>query len=122
MRQALTYAEDSSYSYVLMSNSFKRVNMYIIFYSKYPPAEYQLAPAEPEAKYFTQDYTLGKYTITDVTQPKTFSGKCLFIIKPEELEQLSQIYSNWQELKTIKTPEPDNKEKIKLIEVVSADQ
>ncbi len=117
MKEALTYAENSNYSCVLMSNTFKRVNMYIIFYTKYPPAQYQLSPADPEAKYFTEDYTLGKYTITDIAQPKNFSGKCLFIINPEELEKLSQIYPVWQELKSIKTPEPDNKEKIKLIEV-----
>jgi 4-amino-4-deoxy-L-arabinose transferase-like glycosyltransferase len=122
MKQALTYAENNNYSCVFMSNSFKRVNMYIIFYTKYPPAKYQLAPVNPEMQYFTQDYRLEKYTITDVTQPKTFSDKCLFIIKPEELEKLSQIYPNWQELQTIKTPEPDRQEKIKLIEVISADK
>lgn len=120
MKEALTYSESSNYKSVLVSNSFKRVNMYIIYYTKYPPAEYQLAPDDPEAKYFTEDRTLGKYTITDVARVKNFSGKSLFIIRPEELDKLNQIYPTWQEVKSIKTPQPDNKEKIKLIEVTQS--
>lgn len=103
--EALNYAEINNYQCVFVSNKFKRPNMYILFYTQYPPAEYQKAPHDPEAKYFTEPTQLGKYTIADLQKYNLEQSDCLFIITAKELTEFQQKYSKNQKIKTIKTPE-----------------
>lgn len=115
MREAITYAENSNYDAVYVSNSFKRPNMYLLFYTKYPPAKYQQNPDAPELQYFERDRSYGKYTITQIEKHREISTLALFIIKADEKDRLWQQYPNARELKVIKMP--NNQEKIRLIEV-----
>jgi hypothetical protein len=85
-----------------------------LFYTKYPPARYQLAPDDPDLQYFTEDYTLGKYTITDVDIPKQIDTKSLFIVQPNRTETILNLYPNSRQLKVIQTL--DGKPKIILLE------
>lgn len=103
--EALTYAEKTNNQCVVVSNQFKRVNMYILFYTKYPPAEYQKSPHDPETKYFTEPTFLGKYTIADIQKYTPAQSNCLYIIKPDELLVLRQKYSQIKKIKEIKTPQ-----------------
>jgi hypothetical protein len=112
--EALAYAENNNYDRVYISNKFKRPNLYLLFYTKYPPARYQLAPDDPDLQYFTEDYTLGKYTITDVDIPKQIDTKSLFIVQPNRTETILNLYPNSRQLKVIQTL--DGKPKIILLE------
>ena len=107
--EALTYAERNNYECVVVSNKFKRPNMYILFYTKYPPVEYQKAPFDAEAKYFTEPTGLGKYTIADLKEYQPKQDNCLFIIKSKELSDFQQKYPQSKELNQIKTPQDISK-------------
>ena len=115
MREAIIYAQNSYYDKIYLSNNFKRPNIYLLFYSKYPPAQYQLNPDDPELKYFDSNRSYGKFTITSINKFQEIVTPSLFIIKANEKEQLLQQYSNVQELKVIKIP--NNKEKIRIVRI-----
>jgi hypothetical protein len=106
--EALKYA-DNNYQCVVVSNKFKRVNMYILFYTQYPPAQYQKAPFDAEAKYFTEPTKIGKYTIADIKEYKPKQSNCSFILEAKELTELQQQYPQSEVIKTIKTPEDIDK-------------
>ena len=106
--EALTYAEDN-YQCIVVSNKFKRVNMYILFYTKYPPAQYQKSPFDAEAKYFTEPTKLGKYTIADIREYHSKQSNCSFIIEAQELTEFQQKYPQSEVIKIIETPEGINK-------------
>ena len=112
MGEALNYAENNNYQCVVVSNKFKRPNIYILFYTLYPPQLYQKNPHDPEAKYFEQPTKLGKYTIADIEQYEPEKSNCLYIIKPQETSNLQQKYPQATEIKQIKNPQ--NKSKIAL--------
>ena len=105
MAEALTYAENNNRECVVVSNKFKRPNMYILFYTKYPPVEYQKAPHDPETKYFTEPTQLGKYTIANLDKYQIKQDNCLLLIKSKELRNFQQKYPQTEELKQIKNPE-----------------
>ena len=111
--EALKYTEASDRC-VIVSNQFKRVNMYILFYTQYPPAKYQQAPFDAETKYFTEPTQLGKYTIANVLENNPKQSHCLLIIKAKELNEFQQQYPQSKELKIIKTPE--NSSQIVILE------
>ncbi|HLO50567.1 MAG TPA: glycosyltransferase family 39 protein [Kamptonema sp.] len=112
MKEAITYAENSSYNCVMVSDKFWRPNIYILFYTKYSPAEHQKAPIEPDVK---TGYSIGKYQVTSISQTQLLKGKCLFVIKPMEVSEILGKQAKVRELKSIKTL--DGIEKIKLVEV-----
>ncbi len=113
--EAITYAENSNYNTVYISNSFKRPNIYLLFYTKYSPANYQLNPDDPELKYFAHNRSYGKYTITKIDETQQINTPSLFVIPANQKKQLLKQYPNSQELKVIKIP--NKKEKIRLFEV-----
>ncbi len=114
MREAISYAERSDYRCVVMSNKFKRSNIYILFYSQYSPSEYQKAPHDPEAKYFTEPTQLGKYTIADLASYQPQQSACLWIAKPNEVENFQQKHSTSKLVRDIQTPK--GKSKIVLLD------
>ncbi len=97
------------YDRVYVSNKFKRPNIYLLFYTKYPPAQYQLAPVDPDLKYFTEDYTLGKYTVTDVEKSKEINNKSLFIVKANQAKTVLIYIPNSRQLQVIQTLDRDAK-------------
>ena len=114
MGEALTYTENSNYRCAVVSNQFKRPNIYLLFYTKYPPAEYQKAPHDPETQYFSEPTRLGKYTIADILEDNSERDNCLFITKPDEVADFQQKYPLSKEIKNIKNPK--GKTKIVLLE------
>jgi hypothetical protein len=113
--QAINYAETNRYDQVYISNKFKRPNIYLLFYTKYPPAKYQLSPDDPDLQYFTEDYTLGKYTVTDVERAKQIDSKTLFIVKANQAETVLNLYPHSQQKQVLQTL--DGSKKIISIEV-----
>ena len=107
--EALNYAENNNYQCVVVSNEFKRPNIYILFYTQYPPQLYQKNPHDPEEKYFSQPTVLGKYTIANVLEYEPKENNCLFIIQPNQLNDFQQKYPQSKELKRIKTPKKKSK-------------
>ncbi|MDB9514063.1 glycosyltransferase family 39 protein [Kamptonema animale CS-326] len=112
MKEAINFAETSSYNCTIVSDKFWRPNIYILFYTKYPPTEHQKAPIEPDV---TTGYSLGKYQISSISQTQILSGQCLFIIQPNELKEILGKGATVREIKSIATL--DGVEKIKLVEV-----
>jgi len=112
MKEAITYAENSTYNCVIVSDKFWRPNIYILFYTKYPPAEHQKAPIQPDVK---TGYSVGKYQVSSISQTQLLKGQCLFVIKPQEITEILGKRAKVRELKSIQTL--DGIEKIKLVEV-----
>ena len=105
MRTALTYTENSDAQCVVVSNKFKRPNIYILFYSQYPPVLFQQSPHDPETKYFSNPTSLGKYTIAEIATYQPTRNNCLFIVEPKELETFQAIYPQASEIMNIQTPQ-----------------
>ena len=114
MRDAIAYAEKSSYKNVIISDGFQRPYIFILFYTQYPPATYQKAPLiETQDSTAPTNYRLGKYYVTSITSPVT--EKSLYILPIEELPELIKQGYQWQEIHQIKNPM--GKPVIKLLEV-----
>lgn len=113
MREAITYAENSSFDCVLVSDQFWRPNIYILFYAKYPPSVYQLSPIAPNV---TTDYSLGKYHVISMSKQQTVKDNCLLIIKPSQIKEIGQQGYDWREVSVIK--DPGGVEAIRLVKPV----
>lgn len=114
MKEAITYAENSSFDSVIVSNQFWRPDIYILFYAKYPPAIYQLSPIDPSVR---TDYSIGKYQVAALSKQQKVKDNCLFIIKPEQIKELDQQGYKWDEIRVIK--DPGGAEAIKLVTNIS---
>ena len=101
MREAMTYTESVN-SCAVVSNKFKRPNIYILFYTRYSPQLYQQAPHDPNVQYFQQPTTLGKYTIADITS--YHPDGCLYLVEPKEIESFLTLYPQAEEVKLIQNP------------------
>ncbi len=111
MRQAITYAETSSYPCVLVSDRFWRPNLYILFYGKYPPAQHQISPIDPSLE---TGYSLGKYQVVSFSQPQKLKATCLLIVKPDRMQEIFGQGYELRELEIVK--DPGGKEAIRLLE------
>ena len=101
MKEAFRITENSEAQCVVISNKFKRPNLYLLFYTKYPPQEYQKNPDNPEIQYFEQPRIMGKYAIADITTYQPPAKSCLYMIEPKELTALQTIHPQLQEVKNI---------------------
>jgi 4-amino-4-deoxy-L-arabinose transferase-like glycosyltransferase len=125
MKQAIQYAEKSNYSCITVSNKIylKKcggIQVFIPFYSQYPPADYQRSPISPTLRrqLFLGEgsHTIGKYTVTSISPNiLAVSEPCLFIIPPNELQTITAQRYQWREVNSIK--DPRGIERLKLIEV-----
>lgn len=112
LRDAISFAEKSLYECTIVSDRFWRPNIYILFYTKYPPDEHQRSPIEPSVR---TGYSLGKYHVLPISASEEIQDSCLYLIKPEEAPLLMSKNPALRELKSIKTPQ--GIEKIKLLGV-----
>ncbi|HEY9606018.1 MAG TPA: glycosyltransferase family 39 protein [Allocoleopsis sp.] len=112
IREAINYAEKSSYSCVVVSDRFRRPNTMIIFYTQYPPSVYQRSPIEPATM---TNYSVGKYTILSIDNSQVFNQQCLFMVKPDEIPLIMAKGYGVQDVHVVK--DPIGREVIKLIEV-----
>ncbi len=118
MKEAITYAENSSDSCVIVSNQFHYMNIFILFYTQYEPALYQRLPIEPSlAAQGSSGYSLGKYRIAPISRQLVVNDRCLLVIKPDEIKEIVAGGYDWQEMHTIRNPRGE--EEIRLIEVLS---
>ena len=109
MREAIAYAEKSTYDSVVVSGDFLMPDVFILFYTKLPPLRYYLT------LWNGVNNRIGKYNIAPVSEHFNFKGTCLFIIKPYEIEKMSRLNYVWDVKHVIKDPEGN--ELIKLLEV-----
>jgi 4-amino-4-deoxy-L-arabinose transferase-like glycosyltransferase len=108
MKEAITYAENSSKSCIAVSNKFYYMNIFIAFYSQYDPLLYQRSPIE--ASFSSPDhpgYSLGKYNITPISNELVLNDQCLLMIKPDEIQDIVAAGYDWQESHTIRNPRGD---------------
>lgn len=101
MREAINYAESSSFNCVLVSDQFWRPNIYILFYAKYPPSVNQISPIDPSV---TSDYSIGKYPVVSILKQAKVKENCLSIIKPEQIKEIGKKGYNWEKVSVIKYP------------------
>lgn len=130
MREAITYAENSSNSCAIASSRIANgisITYFILFYTQYPPEVYQRSPIPVS----TQNYSLGKYHVAFAPQDRDtpdnlgqqllslwkqqLNDKCLFLIKPDEIKQIAAARYNLHQVHSIRNPY--GVEIIKLIEV-----
>lgn len=124
VREAITYAEQNSYQCIVMSNQIYlrecgSLHVFIPFYTKYSPQEYQKSVISPETRielfHGRTDYKIGKYNIASLDKTKNISSNCLYIIEPKELESIISQGYNWKEVHSVK--DKRGIEYLKLIEL-----
>lgn len=86
LREAIAFAEKSSYNCVVMSDRFHRLNTMIAFYTQYPPDRYKASPIQP---YTLTDYTVGKYHVISIAKAQVFNDQCLYVIEPKEAHEIA---------------------------------
>lgn len=106
MKEAIHTMENNPSNCRIISNQFHHTSAFILFYTRYDPAQYQLAPLNPAQTIREQSgYTLDKYQIADLSSKELkLDNSCLVMIRPDEVSELKNVGYNWQELKTIKNP------------------
>jgi 4-amino-4-deoxy-L-arabinose transferase-like glycosyltransferase len=105
MREAITYAQNSPYSKVFVSDQLHRPYIFILFYTQYPPALYQQSPLlETQESRALTDYSIGKFHVTSIAEQTAFPDKTLLILGADEATASIQQKHSWRELQTIKTP------------------
>ncbi len=111
MREAIMYAQENHYDDIILSNSFKQGYIFVLFYTKYPPLQYQIS--------FKQgvENSIGKYRIRLLSEQIDINDRSLFIIKPGELEKISKKGYVWRVNRIIK--DYSGNALIALVEVVS---
>lgn len=116
MREAITYAQNSPYSQVIVSDKLHRPYIFILFYTQYPPALYQQAPLlETQESRALTDYSIGKFYVTSIAKQTAFPNQTLLILQAdEELESIQQKHQ-LREIRNIKTPA--GKEILRLVEI-----
>jgi 4-amino-4-deoxy-L-arabinose transferase-like glycosyltransferase len=111
MREAITYAEKSSYSCVVMSNKIYlkkcgSIHIFVPFYTQASPEEYQASPIDPDTrrKLFRgeTDYSIGNYSMISIENKKEFNSQCLFILRPEEVKIVATKGYKWKEVHAVK--------------------
>ncbi len=123
MRAAITYAQNSSYNCVVLSSdrdnkcfAIYDFSVFVPFYTQYSPAEYQKSPIPPWVRASrTNIYSLNKYSLVPISKQTKLNNKCLYIMRPDELETIVKKGHSWREVKTIK--DSQGIEHFKLIEI-----
>lgn len=116
IKEAIHYAENSSYRCILFSNRFHHTNIFILFYTQYEPRLYQMSPIDPSVSFQNQgSYNLGKYRISSISPELVFDDRCLLIIQPNELKTIIAGGYNWHKIHTIVNPRGN--EEFLLIEI-----
>ncbi len=121
IREAITYAEKSSYDCVIITdNDYHCLNLYnfsafIPFYTQYPPAKYQLSPTLPWSQDREQNINFDKYSMKAISRQSELNKRCLFIIRPEEVKSIVAKGYNYKEVHLVK--DSRGVEYFKLIEI-----
>ena len=125
IREAITYAEKSSYECIVISidkNSahcmaVHNFNVFVPFYSQYPPAKYQSASITNWIRVARENInTIGKYSLVPISRQSQLKNNCLYIIQPDEVESFIAKGYEWKEVLSIK--DPRGVEHFKLIEII----
>ncbi|MEW6495692.1 MAG: glycosyl transferase, partial [Cyanobacteriota bacterium] len=118
MKEALLYAQNRGDNCIRVSNQFKHMHIFILFYTQYNPSLYQHSSIdESRSAEGNSGYSIGKYHITPISKELVVKDKCLLIIKPNELKEIVAGGYEWHEVRTIRNPR--GHEEIRLIEVKS---
>ena len=108
IREAITYAEKSSYDCVVISDNnyhclgITNFSAFIPFYTQYIPAKYQLSPTIPWGQYETQNIKFDKYSMEAISRKSELNERCLFIIRPEEVKSIVAKGYNYKEVHLVK--------------------
>ncbi|MFH1788617.1 MAG: glycosyltransferase family 39 protein [Candidatus Altiarchaeota archaeon] len=89
VREAILYAQESQNTCVYISDKIYHSQIFVLYYTKYPPEEYQKSPL-----YYYGNYTLGKYHGFSTSDNLELNDTCLLIIKADELSKISGKYDS----------------------------
>ena len=103
-RDALGMAQSDAWPCVYLSHQLFASHLLVLFYTKWPPANYQAGP-QPindggDAKIV--GYQLGKYQIADLEQPLTVRDRCLVIATPWDVDQVVEASDGSYTIEDIK--------------------
>lgn len=91
IREAISFAENQNQC-VIVSNNIVLAHIFVLFYTQYPPGEYQKAPIEPEVGVGT----IGKYNIVNLSSQNQLNSSCLLMIESKELKSNPRLYRKYQ--------------------------
>jgi len=102
-REAIRYAEEKSYTQIIISDRLSIPHIFVLFYTEYPPDLYQKKPLVlQQNKWRYTDYTVGKYHILNVNDRYALKDTTLFIIRPPNTKTLQAKYSKEHSVKLVK--------------------
>jgi len=103
MRDVLAFAESAKgkYSRVFVSDKLPFPRDYILFYTHFPPAEFQKAPVMPSQK---TGYSMGRYDVGSVQTQDPGPSPALWLIRPTDIGALVNRQLHWKTLYTVREP------------------
>ncbi|HBK62405.1 MAG TPA: glycosyl transferase [Cyanobacteria bacterium UBA11166] len=105
MKEAISYAENSSDDCVIVSNQFHHMNSFILFYTRYDPLLYQQSPIDPSLSFQGEiGYSLDKYRISPISQELVLNNRCLLIVQPNEVKDFEKNGYLFVDKKNINNP------------------
>lgn len=125
-REAIHYAETNGYDCIIMSSdrnsgcfALHDFIAHVPFYTQYPPQAYQSSPIPPWLRNFrSKVYSLGNYKLMSIVRQPNLESGCLYVVRPDEIQEIAKKAYSWQEVSTIK--DSRGVEYFKLIQVVRA--
>jgi hypothetical protein len=100
MREAINYTENQNQC-IMISNGIGLVHIFVLFYSQYPPQEYQKAPIEP----YVGVGKIGKYEIVNFSDQNKLNFDCILMVTPGELTTIFKPKFSLDNLYTVKNPD-----------------
>ncbi len=100
MREAISFAESKN-TCITISNSIGLVHIFVLFYTQFPPLEYQKTPIEPAVGVGT----IGKYNIVNLGDKNNLNYDCIFMVRPNELNNDFSKLHTMENIYTVKNPD-----------------
>jgi len=82
MKEVFDYTEKSPYEQVIISDQFRQVHIFVLFYTHFPPSECQRLLSKGASQFF------GKYHICSIEDELNTKGRVLFVVTPKEAKDL----------------------------------
>jgi 4-amino-4-deoxy-L-arabinose transferase-like glycosyltransferase len=103
MRDILAFAESTKerYPHVFVSDNLQFSRDFILFYTKFPPAEFQKAQVMPSQM---TGYTIGRYEVGSVQTRELGTQPELWLIEPSDIHSLFVRGLHWRTLDTVREP------------------
>ncbi len=93
VRQAFEAIEKIDPPCVVVSDNLFLSYMFILFYTKYPPAKYhEHSVYVQQGNWYATDIDIGRYHVKHIARTRMTAGRCLFLVRPYEVPWVKKAH------------------------------